>query len=139
MAALVGGVTEEAGFRGYLQGALEADFGGPVAIAITALVMAPVHAATQGFVWTTLLFYLLVDVMLGASAWLTRSIIPGVIVHSTGLLVFFAFIWPHDAHRQLVGKDATDAWFWLHLGQAVVFAVLTVLAFRRLAHVAAPE
>src|SRR5205085_5200428 len=51
MAALVGAVAEEAGFRGYFQGVLERAVGGPAAIMIAALVMAPEHALTQGFVW----------------------------------------------------------------------------------------
>jgi membrane protease YdiL (CAAX protease family) len=46
MASLVGAVTEEAGFRGYLQGALERECGAAGAIAITALVIAPAHALT---------------------------------------------------------------------------------------------
>jgi membrane protease YdiL (CAAX protease family) len=133
MAALVGAVAEEAGFRGYFQGALERVVGGPAAIGIAALVIAPGHALTQGFVWPILLFYLCVDVMLGLTAYLTQSILPGLVVHSVGLLTFFTLVWPRDATRRLVQDGGADAWFWLHIAQALLFTTLALLAFRALA------
>ena len=136
MAALVGG-GEEAGFRGYFQGILERTVGGPAAILLTALVMALAHALTQGFVWPIVLFYLCVDTMLGLSAFLTQSILPGLVVHSLGLFLFFTLIWPQDATRRLVSAGGADAWFWLHVVQALLGAVLAGLAFRRLARVTA--
>ncbi|HEY4944418.1 MAG TPA: CPBP family intramembrane glutamic endopeptidase [Rhizomicrobium sp.] len=133
MAALVGAVFEEAGFRGYFQGTLERYLPGPVAIVICALVMAPEHAATQGFVWPTMLFYLLVDVMLGFSAYLTRSILPGIAVHAIGLLMFFGVVWPGDKERLLIWQHGADLWFWIHAGQAVLFAGASIWLFVRLA------
>jgi membrane protease YdiL (CAAX protease family) len=53
MAALVGAVTEEAGFRGYFQSFLERELSAPAAIVIAALALAPGHGLTQGFVWST--------------------------------------------------------------------------------------
>jgi len=135
MAALVGAVTEEAGFRGYLQGYLEREFGALVAIVGGSLMMAPGHALTQGFVWSTMLFYLFVDVMFGVTAYLTGSIVPGIVTHAAGLLIFFALVWPHDAARHLVADDGATAWFWIHAGQAAAFSALAVLAFRRLASI----
>jgi membrane protease YdiL (CAAX protease family) len=129
MAAIVGGVSEEAGFRGYFQGLLEQELGGPAAIIIASLVLAPGHALSQGFVWPTLLFYFFVDVSFGVTAYLTQSIIPSILIHSVGLLTFFTLVWPNDTARRLHG-DGT--WFWLHAAQAVVFSVLTILAFRKL-------
>jgi membrane protease YdiL (CAAX protease family) len=132
MAAVSGAVSEEAGFRGYFQGALQRRGLGPLAILIAALVMAPIHAQTQGFVWPNIVFYLLVDTMLGALAYVTGSIRPGVVVHALGLFVFFAFVWPQDAHRQLIGSAGADAGFWISLAQTAVFASLGAAAFVRL-------
>jgi membrane protease YdiL (CAAX protease family) len=56
MASIVNAVAEEAGLRGYLQGLLETDVGGPAAILITALVIAPGHGLSQGFAWPTFVF-----------------------------------------------------------------------------------
>jgi len=135
MAALVGAVSEEAGIRGYYQGLLEEQLGGPLAILIAALVMAPGHGLSQGFAWPTMLFYLFVDLMFGVTAWLTNSILPGLVVHFIGLVIFFTLVWPGDAARRLVGESGADPWFWTHVAQAVIFAALAILAFRRLAKV----
>ena len=98
--------------------------------------MAPIHAQTQGFVWPTLLFYLLVDTMLGALTYVTQSIRPGIVVHAIGLFVFFAFIWPADAHRRLIWANGPDAGFWFSVAQTLVFAVLGAVAFARLTRLA---
>ena len=133
MASLVSSLPEEAGFRGYFQGSLERWLGSPAAILIVALVMAPEHALTQGFVWPTLVFYLFVDAMLGTMAYLTHSIVPGLVVHSIGLLTFFTLVWPGDVARQLIGAGNASTWLWIHVAQVIVFAALAILAFRRLA------
>jgi membrane protease YdiL (CAAX protease family) len=133
MAAISGAVSEEAGFRGYFQGTLERYLPSTLAVLVAALVMAPEHALTQGFVWPTLLFYVLVDAMLGATAVITRSILPGVVIHAIGLAVFFALVWPHDAVRQLVSLAAPDPWFAIHVAQTLVFGALGIALFRRLA------
>ncbi len=135
MASLVSSVAEEAGLRGYFQVALERELGGPAAIVISCLVLSPGHGLTQGFVWTTLLFYLFVDVTFSVTAYLTNSILPGILVHSLGLLIFFTVVWPNDATRRLVWEGGADAWFWIHLAQVIVFTPLAILAFRRLAQV----
>jgi membrane protease YdiL (CAAX protease family) len=136
MASAAGAVSEEAGFRGFFQGSLERSGVGAAAILCTALLMAPIHALTQGFVWPTLLFYLLVDGMLGALAYFTKSIRPGVIVHAAGLFTFFGVIWPRDKDRVPILQNGADLWFWIHLGQAVLFAILSLFALRHLARLA---
>jgi membrane protease YdiL (CAAX protease family) len=138
MASLVAAVAEEAGFRGYLQGMLEQRVRGPVAILITALAIAPGHGLTQGFAWPTVLFYLCVDAMLGTTAYLTNSILPSVVIHAVGLVVFFSLIWPNDPTRELVESSGADAWFWIHVAQTIIFAVLAILAFQQLAKVTRP-
>lgn len=135
MASLVNGVAEEALFRGYLQGLLEGHVGGLGAIVIVMLVIAPEHSLTQGFVWPTIVFYLLVDLMLGMLACLTRSILPGIVVHCVGLLVFFTLVWQGDAARTILGQGTTMQWLWIHSGQAILFGALSVAAFLRLARI----
>jgi membrane protease YdiL (CAAX protease family) len=132
-ASIVGAVSEEVGLRGYLQGAFERIVPAPVAIMLMALVASPGHALTQGFVWPTLLFYFLADVSYGVTARLTNSILPGITAHATGLLIFFALIWPGDRARQPVSIGDADIWFWIHTLQAIVFGALAVWAFIRLA------
>jgi len=111
MAALVSSLAEEVGFRGYFQGILEHQVSGAVAVVIAALLIAPAHGLTQGFVWPILLWYFFVDVMFGAMAYFTKSILPGIVVHSLGLLIFFTLVWPYDQgvtlHFTLRRKNAT--------------------------------
>lgn len=135
MAALVSSLAEEVGFRGYFQGMLEQQASGPVAIVIAALLIAPAHGLTQGFVWPILLWYFLVDVMFGAMAYFTKSILPGIVVHSVGLLIFFTLVGPYDAQRRLIWETGGNTGFWLTVVQAIVFSILAILAFSQLARV----
>jgi hypothetical protein len=132
MACLVSPLPEEAAFRGYFQGFLERKLSGPTAIIISAFVMTPAHCLTQGFSWPVILFYLLVDSMLGTMAYLTKSILPGIAVHFLGLLLFFSVIWPNDASRSPGSNGGTSSWFWIHLVQFVICGGLALVVFRRL-------
>jgi membrane protease YdiL (CAAX protease family) len=133
MSSLVSSLAEETGFRGYFQGALEREVSGPTAILIAALVIAPAHGLTQGFLWPTLLWYFCVDIMFGVIAYLTGSILPGIVVHSAGLLIFFTLVWPYDPQRRLVWETGAITGFWINLAQAIIFTALAILAFRQLA------
>jgi membrane protease YdiL (CAAX protease family) len=138
MGSLVAPLMEEAGFRGYFQVALEREFRGPLAITISAFVFALAHGPTQGFLWPKIVFYFLVGIVFGVTAYLTNSVLPAIPVHVVGLLIFFNLIWPHDSARTLVWDAGADRWFWLHAAQTVVFTVLTIGAFRRLAKLKIP-
>ncbi len=133
MASVVSSVAEEAGFRGYFQTALESRVPGPAAVFISVLLIAPAHGLTQGFLWPTVVFYFAVDTMLGTLAYLTKSILPGLVIHSLGLLTFFTLIWPQDSRRGLIWGPGADVWFWIHLAQAVFFGALSITALIHLA------
>jgi membrane protease YdiL (CAAX protease family) len=133
MGSVAAPLTEEPAFRGYCQVILERNFSGPVAVLLSSALFALAHGPTQGFQWPKLLFYFLVGVVFGTTAYLTNSILPAIPGHVIGLLVFFTLIWPHDAARRLVWEVGTDSWFWAHLSQTVLFAALAIWAFRRLA------
>jgi CAAX amino terminal protease family. len=135
MASLAASIAEEACFRGYFQSALEARFSGFTAILITTLVISPGHSFTQGFVWPTMMFYFFVDAVFGTLAYLCDSILPSIVIHTIGLFIFFAGIWPFDASRRLISEGGADVWFWLHIVQTVIFAILAFLAFRQLARI----
>ena len=132
MGSVVAPFMEEAGFRGYFQVALEREFRGSVAVAVSSLVFALAHFA-HGILWPKLLVYFLVGVAFGATAYLTNSTLPAIVPHIIGDLTFFTLVWPHDAARRLVFDSGTDIWFWIHLAQAIVFTLLAVSAFQRLA------
>jgi membrane protease YdiL (CAAX protease family) len=132
MGSLVSPLMEEAGFRGYLQVALERDFSVPVALLLSSLFFALAHL-NHGLLAPKLLVYFLVGVTFGALAWLTDSILPVIPVHIFGDLTFFILIWPHDKARPLYSAGGASMWFGLHCAQTFVFAALAALAMRRLA------
>jgi membrane protease YdiL (CAAX protease family) len=132
MGSLVAPFMEEAAFRGYFQVALEREFRGWVAVTASALVFAFAHFA-HGILWPKLLVYFLVGIAFGTTAYLTNSTLPAILPHMIGDLTFFTLVWPHDATRRLVFDSGTDNWFWIHVAQAIVFTVLAVWAFQRLA------
>lgn len=135
MACFVSSMPEEAGFRGYFQSFLEQRLPAAGAILLSSLVLAPGHCATQGFVWPVVLFYFLVDSMLGTMAYLTKSIWPSVVVHFIGLLLFFTLVWPQDGTRTLTRDAGPGIWFWVHLGQLLICGILALFCFCRLARV----
>lgn len=91
MGPLVAGVTEEAGFRGYMQRGLERH-GIRAAILVQALMFALVHGV-HGL--DTLLFLgpgiFIAGLFYGMLAWHCGSIVPGMIVHFLGDLAFTWF------------------------------------------------
>ena len=141
MASFVSPFSEEAAFRGYFQMPLEQEFRGVTAVAISSVLFSLAHL-TQGLYWPKLLVYLLAGLVFGTIAFLTQSTWPAVPVHILADMSFFALVWPFDAARRLIWDVGADAWFYLHVAQAVIFSVLAILAFRRLAamtRMAAPE
>jgi membrane protease YdiL (CAAX protease family) len=135
MASLVSSLAEEVSFRGYFLGILEQKVSGPVAIGIAALLISPGHSLTQGFLWPIMLWYFFSDVMFGAMAFFTKSILPSAVVHSIGLLIFFTLVWPYDAQRRLIWETGANTGFWIAAAQAIIFTVLALLTFIRLARV----
>ncbi len=133
MGSLVSPITEEAAFRGYAQVRLGRVFPAGASVMIASMLFAFWHGPTQGFVWSKLLFYLTVGVVFGTTAELTNSSLPAIPVHILGDMTFFFLIWPFDAARPSVWRNGPDIWFWMALITMVVFGVLSILAFRRLA------
>ena len=134
IASLVSPLTEEAAFRGYCQSILEREFAGPPAILISTVFFTAAHVV-HGLLWPKLLVYFLVGVVFGVTSYLTKSVLPGLLVHVIGDLTFFIFVWPHDAARRLVWETGTDPWFWIHVAQAAALAALAIPSFLKLSNV----
>lgn len=132
MGSLVSPLAEEAGLRGYCQVVLEREFRGPIAVVISSVFFAFGHV-NHGLLWPKLTVYFLAGLAFGTIAYLTKSVLPGIPVHMLGDLTFFALVWPYDTSRRLVWDGGADAWFWIHVAQAVVFTALSILGYRKLA------
>jgi membrane protease YdiL (CAAX protease family) len=130
-------LTEEIAFRGYAMGLLRRHFGVIGAMVISSLMFAAAHL-TQGLYPTKLLVYFLFGLSLAAMVWRTGSVIPAMVVHSFGDLVFFTAVWPHDVGRRLVSEGGADAGFYAALALTLVCSALWFVAFRRLLAVTGP-
>lgn len=132
MGSLAAPLSEEAAFRGYAQTMLERNFRAPTAVVVSSIMFALAHL-TQGFLLPKLFVYFLAGLAFGVTAYLTKSILPGIAVHIIADLTFFTLVWPHDTTRRLVTAGGADAWFSIHAVQAVLFTGLAIVAYMRLA------
>jgi membrane protease YdiL (CAAX protease family) len=132
MGSMVSPITEEAGFRGYFQVALEREFQPALAITLSSMLFAIPHGFTHGWLLPKLFVYFLGGGMLGTIAYLTKSILPGMAVHAAADFTFFTAVWPYDAARRV----GADGWFWIHVAQAVVFTIAAIVCYRKLAQAA---
>lgn len=94
MSAIVAGVCEETGFRGYMQRPLEKRYGAAAAIVVTSLIFMLIHLnhAWARVIWPQIFF---ASVLLGILAYRSGSLIPGIIGHSI-LDVFDYSLWWTD-------------------------------------------
>lgn len=133
MGSLVSPILEQAGFFGYGQSFLERRFPKIETVVIIAVIYAfGPHPPTGSVLWPRLVFYFLTGLTFAMMAYLTQSILPGLIVHILGILVFFSLVWPYDPSRQLISQGGLDAYFWIYLAVGAIFTGLAIMAFRKL-------
>lgn len=129
MGSIVAGVSEEIGFRGYMQVPLEKEYGPTAAIAITSLVFMLIHLNHSWArpIWPQIVF---ASALLGVLAWRTKSLIPGIIGHSI-LDIFDYSVWWSDltgGFRRLpisrVGIDIHFVlWVFIFVAALVAFGI----------------
>jgi membrane protease YdiL (CAAX protease family) len=141
-AAATAGVIEEAAFRGYMQTPIERRHGPVTAIAVVALVFSLAHfrwGAPDPVPWLIFIpCYLGVSVGYGTIAWLTGSIVPGVIGHTAVDAVAFLRYWWFGVPRS-VWQAGFDGMFWTEVVVLIAAAAGTVWAYRRLSEVVKSE
>jgi membrane protease YdiL (CAAX protease family) len=141
MAAPVAGVVEEAAFRGYMQGPIERRYGLTVAILITGTMFAVAHLDFTLILWP---YYVAVAAIYGTVTYLTRSILPAVVLHTAGNLYSNIDLWLHgQAEWQasagpaaLIWKTGADKAFWISSIALLLVAAGMVWAYFKLARVA---
>ena len=139
MVAIVAGIYEEAGFRGYMQGPIERRYGPWVAYLVVGTTFWLAHITGYigqwGLFLASIWYFLIAATLLGALAYLTNSILPGVVLHTLGDIISGLAWWWQSSRPVPAGSQGN----WL-LPMAVVAVVLcvpaSVWAYRRLAVVA---
>ena len=141
MSAIVAGVVEETGFRGYLQRPIEQRHGPVVAILITGVVFGLIHFTHAEVGLTLLPFYMAVAAVYGSLAYFTDSTLPSMMLHAGGN-IFSAFSlfatgrseWQLSAAQpKLLWETGVDAAFIGNVLALLVASALTVWAFAGLA------
>ena len=126
--ALTAGVVEEVAFRGYLQKPLEDYYGVPFALTFTGVAFWLAHAEKVGL--GHLPFHLLASILLGLSAYLTRSLLPAILGHLLGdviLLTVYVFHKPDLLWSDLTARPLWEGSGAVTLGERIQ-AVLRAMA-----------
>jgi membrane protease YdiL (CAAX protease family) len=138
MSALVAGIVEEISFRGFMQGPIERRHGPVIAILITGIVFGLAHYTHEEMTLALMPFYMLVAINYGVMAWLTNSVVPGIILHAGGN-IFNAMLllgsrrseWRMtEEEKPLIWETGADSSFWISLIGFIIITAISTLAFR---------
>jgi membrane protease YdiL (CAAX protease family) len=139
--AVEAGVVEEAAFRGYMQVPLEKRYGPQVAIIVVSIVFGLVHIANGYRELTWLFADAALGAILGTMAYLTNSILPGVVLHAANDALRFLVVWKFGPNppKILIWETGPDASFWTTMAVVAIVGSGAILAFRKLALAARPQ
>jgi len=133
MGGIVAGIAEEAGFRGYMQSAIERQYGPVVAIAIVSSIFAAIHFS-HGFSRTLprLPYYLAISVIYGVLTYRTGSILPALVIHAGGDALQYLAVWRWGVPQSgpLIWQSGPDGAFWRDLGLGAVLGIAAVWALK---------
>jgi len=137
--SVLAGVAEEAGCRGYMQAPIERRHGPVVAILVVGIMFWLSHGSVYVGHWWIFLgqlwFYLAASAVFGIIAYLSGSILPGVVLHTLANLVGFGLVWWFEsrAGASSTGGGRFDLFFWVTGVAGLVSIIASVWAYRRLA------
>lgn len=110
MASVVAGVTEEAGFRGYMQGPIERRYGLLAAIAMNGTMFGLLHFPNHpGAVLTMLPYYIAVAGVYGCLTWAADSILPALVLHAGGDVWSLTRLWRTGKPEWQLGTASSPA------------------------------
>jgi membrane protease YdiL (CAAX protease family) len=141
MASVVAGVTEEAAFRGYMQGPIERQYGLAVAILVNGAMFGLLHFPTHpGAVVVMLPYYIAVAAVYSGLTWATNSILPALTLHVGGDIWSLIRLWAtgkpewqrSEEPQALVWDAGLDPSFLSAIALCTVFAIATFILCRNL-------
>jgi membrane protease YdiL (CAAX protease family) len=135
MSGAVAGIAEEAGFRGYMQSAIEREHGPVAAIAVVSLAFAAIHFTHGvGSTLPRLPYYLAISVIYGMLTYGTGSILPALVIHAGGDALEYLIVWRWGFRHPapLIWQSGPDLAFWRDLGLGLVLGVAAVGAYKSL-------
>jgi len=134
MSAMVAGISEEAGFRGYMQGPLERRYGSVMGIALTSIAFGLAHLS-HGVFLPAILFDIAWGALYGLLTCWSGSILPAIVLHSSADAVEFlaARRFPSLKPPPLVWATGPDRSLWFNGVLVVLLGSVSVWAFAQLA------
>lgn len=133
MTAVVAAVTEEAGFRGYMQSMLDRHLGSVSSTVLVATIFGLIHLS-HGFAPQRLMINAAASVILSLTARRTGSIRPGIVVHAAFDILVPSYAWARRGASMphAVQPHGPDTFFVAQCAIAVAFVALTLWAYGRL-------
>lgn len=134
MSSIVAGVTEEAGFRGYMQGRIEQRYGLPMAILVNGALFGLLHYPNHpGAVISMLPYYISVAAVYGGLTWASNSILPALVLHVGGDIWSLTRLWAtgqpewqlSTTRPQLLSETGADASFFVATAALIVLGAAT--------------
>lgn len=139
MQSIVAGVSEEAGFRGYMQGPIERRYGLAAAIVVNGTIFGLLHFSSHPRdVVMMLPYYIAVAAVYGGLTWAADSILPALVLHSVGDVVVLTRWWATGRPEWqltatpplLVSEHGIDTPFILTVLSVMALTVVTAVAYR---------
>jgi uncharacterized protein len=133
MGSIVAGMTEEAGFRGYMQGPIERRYGLALAVLVNGLMFGLLHFPNHPAAAISMLpYYIAVSAIYGGLTWAANSILPALTLHIGGNVWSLTRLWVTGRPEwqlsptapPLIWDVGPDTAFFV---TAVVFFVLTAV------------
>jgi membrane protease YdiL (CAAX protease family) len=143
MIALVAGVSEEAGFRGYMQGAIEKRYHPAFAVAVSALMFWAAHLNHANGV-PRIVALCIMGATLGILTVYARSILPAMIAHASSDAIIFLcgtagvgpdYLWNPVPLRE----TGLDGFFWVTVVAVIIAGSVGYVALRRVRGIAGEE
>ncbi len=131
VSATVAGISEEAGFRGHLQGPLSRRYGPAIGIAVTSFVFGLAHLSHGAFV-PAILFDIGWGALYGLLTYLCGSILPAIFLHSTAgaLEVLAALKFSPATPAPVLWASGPNSSFWFLSVLLILLGTASVWAFR---------
>ena len=124
---LVAGITEEVGFRGYMQVPLEQKYGPGIAVLLVSLVFVVAHL-NQAWAGGILIILFGISIMWCVLARVCGSLIPGIISHTVTDIIYFSYWWT-DVAGEFDKRPITEIGLDLHFFMAVAILISSLLLF----------
>ena len=136
MGSLAAGIGEEAGFRGYMQGMIERCHGPVIAILVSGTVFVLSHFSHRQVGFGHLPIYIAISGVYGMLAYLTGSIMPGLVLHAASDMLegFLLVLSGRSSVAAPVSQSGAALSFWVLCGWAVLWILGAVWAYRALAN-----